>query len=111
MSSAGSMMTIRQLPVPEVREEFAGPAHLVDGDRRFHFPGLFIYRPRKMQQIVRGTRDDLAADRGVEVRIANSFGCASRVGMRQHMIGEAEGKRRLADAFGAFDQDRMMALA
>ena len=31
--------------------------------------------------------------------------------MRQDVMGEAEGERRLADAFGALDQDGMVALA
>src|SRR5687767_632003 len=96
----------RRLP-----EEFARAAHFIHGDRGLELAALGVEGPRDVQQVVRGSGDDLSESRECGIRIGDSLRSMLRLWMCKYVIGEAESERRLADALRSFDQDRMMALA
>lgn len=92
-------------------KEMPCPPHLIHGDRGFDAAGLLIHRTRQMQQIMGSTGSDLPADERLRIGVSKEIRCGCGIGMGQHMIGETEGERRLADALRSFDQDGVMAFA
>lgn len=64
-----------------------------------------------MQQIMRRTRRYLPADKRFRIGIGQEIRCCGWIGMGKYMVGEPESECCLTNAFRAFDQDRMVALA